>query len=315
MNVRPTRLTRLTRRATLSPPTPADALSHTSVGPDGLPVAIWRGAGGVTLTAHGADGQVTAGTALGDPGLSWPDLLQPLPGGSWLLAESRCGWSAVDGAARNGRVFGADGTLLAEECLGDGIVQLAATASGLVWAGHDESGIDGLRREGPVGPVGAVGAAGLVAWDATLTRVFEHDGRRGAVRDVWCLNATADGDMLAWVTGDVALVGVTAQFGESAHPLPAGLAPDGDPVVALLTDGDLVALVRVRAGSPGSAASRTVVDVAGPLPGWQGPVERYELDVDWNEVTAWVGRGPVLHVFEGPRWSTLDLAGLGRGTA
>ena len=68
--------------------------------------------------------------------------VQPMPGGKFLVAGARCRWRR-DGPDRNGVLYDADGQVVAEGVLGDGIGHVLATSDGQVWIGYFDEGIYG----------------------------------------------------------------------------------------------------------------------------------------------------------------------------
>jgi hypothetical protein len=70
---------------------------------------------------------------LGDVPLAHP-LLQPLPSGTVILVGAQCRRFQDGSAEQNARVYSAEGDLLREFVLGDGLQDLQATASGQIWA-------------------------------------------------------------------------------------------------------------------------------------------------------------------------------------
>ena len=134
------------------PPTrDGDVLACASVGPAGDVVAVWttpEAREAVTSTSVSA-----AGTSFPDPAAArpvaaritvhTPDLaavmriadltlaritVQPMPGGRFLVAGARCRWRP-DGPDCNAVLYDADGQVVSEHVLGDGIGHVLATST------------------------------------------------------------------------------------------------------------------------------------------------------------------------------------------
>lgn len=101
--------------------------------------------------------------------------VQPLPGGSILLVGHRCHWRP-EGADRNAVVYGADGGVLAEEVLGDGVGDVLADTAGHVWAGYSDEGIYGNYGWGRSDSAEPLGSHGLVRWAPDLRSRWRHPG-------------------------------------------------------------------------------------------------------------------------------------------
>jgi hypothetical protein len=63
--------------------------------------------------------------------------VQPLPGGRWLLVESRLGKDR----APNADIFDEQGNLLSSILVGDGIEHVQATSAGEIWVGYFDEGV------------------------------------------------------------------------------------------------------------------------------------------------------------------------------
>jgi hypothetical protein len=135
-----------------------DVLVCASVGPAGEVVAVWTtpdSAAAVTSATVSA-----AGASFPDPSAARPvpahitvhapDLVavtqiqdlalahitvQPMPEGRFLVAGARCRWRP-EGPDRNAMLYGADGQVVSEHVLGDGIGHVLATSAGQVWVGY-----------------------------------------------------------------------------------------------------------------------------------------------------------------------------------
>jgi hypothetical protein len=142
-----------------------DVLVCASVGPAGEVVAVWTtpegreavtaatvSAAGASFPDPGAARPVTARITMHTPDLAAvtriEDLtlahitVQPMPGG-----QVPGGRGPVPVAARrpdrNAVLYDADGQVLSEHVLGDGIAHLLTTSTGQVWAGYFDEGIYG----------------------------------------------------------------------------------------------------------------------------------------------------------------------------
>jgi hypothetical protein len=142
-----------------------DVLVCASIGPVGEAVAVWTAPEGLealtstTVSAAGARfpdsaaarpvaARITVHTPnlasvipIADLGLAHITV-QPMPGGQFLVAGARCRWRR-DGPDRNGVLYDANGQVVAERVLGDGIGHVLATSSGQVWIGYFDEGIYG----------------------------------------------------------------------------------------------------------------------------------------------------------------------------
>jgi hypothetical protein len=167
-----------------------DVLICASVGPAGEVVAVWTapdGLGPVTSAAVSA-----AGACFPDPAAGRPvearitvhapepaavtriaDLalghitVQPIPGGKFLVAGARCRWRR-DGPDRNGVLYDADGQVVSEGVLGDGLGQVLAGSDGQVWIGYFDEGICGNYGRGQADTNEPVGAYGIVRFSPGL---------------------------------------------------------------------------------------------------------------------------------------------------
>jgi len=135
-----------------------DILICASVGPAGEVVAVWTtpqdreavtsatlSAGGASFPDPGAARPVAARITVHTPDLAAvtqiQDLalahvtVQPMPGDRFLLVGARCRWRP-EGPDRNAVLYGADGQVVSEHVLGDGIGHVLATRTGEVWVGY-----------------------------------------------------------------------------------------------------------------------------------------------------------------------------------
>ncbi len=231
--------------------------------------------------------------------LAYPRV-QTLPGGRVLVVGVRCRWRP-DGPERNAVVYDADGQVLVERTLGDGIEHVMATADRHVWVGYFDEGVYGNFGWGGPGPT-PVGAPGLVRFSPELEPDWafpsHSDHPWGAIDDCYALNV--DGDAVwACYYSDFPLVRIHAgavtwwhnQIASGARALMVahawvalygGYGPERDRLVLARLDADHLRPV---------AEYRVVRPDGLPMP----------------DDTAVYGRGPDLHLFTGRDWYQLNL--------
>jgi hypothetical protein len=174
-----------------------DVLACASVGPADEVVAVWTtpeylgpvtaatvSAGGARFpdpaTARPVEARITvhapelaAVTPIAD--LALPHItVQPMPGGRFLVAGARCRWRG-DVPDRNGVLYDADGQVVSEHVLGDGIGHLLATSTGQVWIGYFDEGIYGNYGWGRADTEEPVGAYGIVRFSRGLAPAEDSD--------------------------------------------------------------------------------------------------------------------------------------------
>jgi hypothetical protein len=123
---------------------------------------------------------------------------QPMPGGKILIVGARSAWRA-DGPDRNAVLCDAQGRVLAEEVLGDGIGHVQATSAGEVWVGYTDEGVYGNYGWG-IGGEQPMGWTGIVRFSSRLQPswrypVDDRDDLAGPVSHCYALNVT---DAAAW---------------------------------------------------------------------------------------------------------------------
>jgi hypothetical protein len=317
----------VTHHATLTPATDGDVLVTASIGPGGEAVAVWSSADGeraltanttqpgwatfpnaratqptpARVTRHGGSDPVRV-VELGDLALAHVTV-QSLPHGRVLVVGLRCHWRAESGAERNAAVHDADGRLVVEQTLGDGIEHVLTTAGGAVWVGYFDEGVFGNYGWGGTSSPEPVGAAGLIRFTADLQVDwrFPYEGHPwGTIADCYALNVDGetawtcyytnfplvridDNVMTGWrntlASGVKAIV-----VGERKVGLFGGYGADRDRLlVASLGESGLTALGEYRLVQPDGS----------PLP-----------------AARIVARGPDLHLLAGPQWYRLSLADL-----
>ena len=199
-----------------------DVLVCASVGPAGEVVAVWT-----TPEAREAVTSATvsaAGASFPDPSAARPvpahitvhapDLVavtpiqdlalahitvQPMPEGRFLVAGARCRWRP-EGPDRNAMLYGADGQVVSEHVLGDGIGHVLATSAGQVWVGYFDEGIYGNYGWGRADTEEPVGAYGIVRFSPGLEPAWHYPkytevGPWDAISDCYALNVD---DSCAW---------------------------------------------------------------------------------------------------------------------
>jgi hypothetical protein len=199
-----------------------DVLICASVGPAGEVVAVWTtpqdreavtsatvSAGGASFPDAGAARPVAARITVHTPDLAAvtqiQDLalahvtVQPMPGDRFLLVGARCRWRP-EGPDRNAVLYGADGQVVSEHVLGDGIGHVLATRTGEVWAGYFDEGIYGNYGWGRAETEEPVGAYGIVRFSPGLAPAwhfpkYTEDGPWDAISDCYALNVD---DSRAW---------------------------------------------------------------------------------------------------------------------
>ncbi|OLF07059.1 hypothetical protein BU204_35890 [Actinophytocola xanthii] len=205
------------------------------------------------VTVHTPDMAVAA--RISGLSLAFPDV-QPLPDGHVMVVGARCRWRP-DGPDRNAVVYDADGSVLAEHTLGDGIEHVQTTRRGETWVGYFDEGVYGNFGWGEPGSDPPLGACGLARFSAALTQEwrFSEDaaGAWGGISDCYALNV--DGDT-AWACYymDFPIVRIqndtvtgwhngiegarTLAVAGSRIALFGGYGPDHDRLVVGVLDGD-----------------------------------------------------------------------------
>jgi len=210
------------RHATFTASDPGDVLVRASVGPDGQAVALWtspeeRSALSATTTQPGwasfpdpqASRPVTARVTLhrAAPAVTSVEIaelplahptVQVLPDGHILLVGARCRWRP-DGPDRNAIIYDADGQVIIEATIGDGVEHVLVSRSGHIWVGYFDEGVYGNYGWGDAGAPAPLGATGLMRFTSNLEADWRYpaDAQNawGAISDCYALNV--DGDT-AW---------------------------------------------------------------------------------------------------------------------
>jgi hypothetical protein len=295
-----------------------------SVGPAREVVAVWTAADG--LEAVTSRTVSAGGASFPDPGAARPvaaritvhtpelaavtpiaDLtlaritVQPMPGGRFLAAGARCRWRR-DGPDRNAVLYDADGQVVSEHVLGEGIGHVLAASTGEVWAGYFDEGIYGNYGWGRPDTQEPIGAYGIVRFSPGLEPAWHYPkytevGLWDAVSDCYALNVDDTGAWACYysdfpvvricdsaVTGwhnDVKSASALAVAGSRAE-LFGGYGPDYD----------RLALTELGADRAQPAGEYRVV-----LPGGE-PIPAG---------TQIIGRGSRLHFLTGTGWYQLGM--------
>ena len=300
-----------------------DVLVCASVGPADELVGVWTApedrqavtattvsAGGVSFPEPYAARPVAARITVHTPGLASvtpiADLalayitVQPMPGERFLVIGARCRWRRDD-PDRNAVLYDADGHIVGEYVLGDGITHVQATAAGEVWAGYFDEGIYGSYGWGRADSDDPVGASGIVRFSPALEPVwrYPHHSQTGqeAISDCSALNV--DGTS-AWACYDPGYPVVRIRDDMvTSWPNPGGgawaLAVAGSRVALATGSGlqhDLISVTQLGTGAEPVTGHRLV------LPGGQRLPSGVQV----------IGRGPRLHYLTGTDWYHLDIA-------
>ncbi|GAA1023034.1 hypothetical protein Aple_096240 [Acrocarpospora pleiomorpha] len=227
--------------------------------------------------------------------------VQPLPGGDVLLVGARC--RLRDGVAEsNAAKYTADGELVREGILGDGIEDVQTTPSGEIWVSYFDEGVFGNFGWGAPGGLDPIGHPGLIRFtpDFGIAWRYPYKSKFGVITDCYALNVTGEeawacyytdfpivrvqaGTITGWtneVNGAHALV-----VADGRAALIGGYGEDRHRVVAGAIEGE--------AFSPHRPA-RLVMPDGRPVP----------------REAAVMGRGSELHVVAGQSWLKLDLDSL-----
>lgn len=297
-----------------------------SVGPDGQVVALWTTARDVpavraTTTQPGwatfpdprASRPVAARVSIHGPkpvaAVELADFrlahvtVQPLSEGRILVVAARARWRP-EGPDRNAVVYDADGSVVAEETLGDGIEHVFTTGSDRVWVGYFDEGVYGNYGWGGSDAPAPMGRYGLVRFSPDLRPEWHfpsHVARPwGAISDCYALNVAGE---TAWTCYYTGFPVVRVHDGAVT-----GWRNDVTGARALAVEGSRIALL----GGHGPDRDRLTVGVLGG--------DRFHVTGQYRVVlpdgghlppsAQAVGRGPDLHVLTDDDWYRLDLEGI-----
>ena len=196
----------------------------------------------------------------------------------------------------------ADGQVVSESVLGDGIRHVLATSNGQVWIGYFDEGIYGNYGWGQANTDEPVGAAGIVRFSPRLAPAWHYPrytevGPWDAISDCYALNVD---DMGAWACYDsdfpVVRIRDDAVTGWHNDITGASALAVAGSRVALFggygPDHDRLALTELSADRAQPAGQYRVVLPGGePLPAG----------------TQVIGRGSRLHFLTGTRWYQLGM--------
>lgn len=301
---------------------PGDVRVSASVGPDGELLALWSTAedqpaltstttrpGSAAFPDPRAPRPVTARvtvhapqpvsvTTLSGLPLAHPTL-QPLPHGRILIVGARARWRP-DGPDRNAHIYETDGSVLAEETLGDGIEHVFTTGTGHVWVGYFDEGVYGNYGWGEPESPPPLGACGLARFSPDLQpdwRYPSDDSPWGSISDCYALNV--DGET-AWASYHTDFPIVRVDEGALTgwdNPVtgPTALAVD-DTRVALY-GGHGPYRDRLVVGSLSGDRLHTAGQYRIVLPDGQRLPENPHV----------IGRGPDLHILTDNDWYRLSL--------
>ncbi|WP_329565661.1 hypothetical protein [Streptomyces sp. NBC_01361] len=300
-----------------------------SVGPDGQVIALWSkprdvaGLSATTTSPGGAtfpepratkavDARVTVHTphltaSVELPGLQLAHVtVQPLPGARVLVVGARARWRP-EGADRNAIVYDADGRVVAEATLGDGISHVFATHTGDIWVGYFDEGVYGNLGWGNPGTPAPMGQYGLIRFSSDLETQWHFPSHTsepwGAISDCYALNIDGDAAWACYYT-DFPIVRIRDGVVTSWHNSVAG-------ATALAVEDSRVALLggygphhdRLSVGTLDSEELRVTAEYRIVLPNGD-PLPQY---------TQVIGRGPDLHVLSGNDWYRLSLRDIPHG--
>jgi hypothetical protein len=145
---------------------------------------------------------------LADLKLAFP-VIQTLPKGKVLLASSRCHrWQ--DGSFElNAKIYGRDGDLCTEFCLGDGLEHVQTDLQGRIWAGYTDEGIYGNYGWG----FDPIGVLGLVCFDGHGNKIWEYTGPANypPISDCYALNCTEEAVWICYYT-DFPIMRIDPEF-------------------------------------------------------------------------------------------------------
>jgi hypothetical protein len=227
--------------------------------------------------------------------------VQPMPGDRFLVAGARCRWRP-EGPDRNAVLYGADGQVVSEHVLGDGIAHVLATSTGQVWAGYFDEGIYGNYGWGRADSEEPVGAYGIVRFSPGLEAAWHYPkytevGLWDAVSDCYALNVD---DTCTWACyySDFAVVRIHDGIVTGWHNDIKGasaLAVAGSRVALFGgygPDRDRLALTELTADRAEPACEYRIV-----LPDGQS----------LRSGTQVIGRGSCLHFLARTSWYQLDV--------
>ncbi len=253
---------RLTLAGELQAPAGHGTLVSVGMGPDG-PAAVWSSPSGAAdilrrestrdgasyaatrtatspsavLVRHAADGSLLPDVTVVDRFPVAHPLVQPLPGGGYLVVGARCRWS--DGAPeQNALAYSGDGVIERTGTLGDGVEHLQVDDEGNIWAGYSDEGVLGSFGWNGPGPL-PLGAPGLVRWSPRFDKQWTFGSDDVWIDACYALNVSGD-TVLACPYADFPVLRIRhGEIGVSTTGAdgPYGIVASGD-VVALIGNYD-----------------------------------------------------------------------------
>ncbi|MEV6287328.1 hypothetical protein [Kribbella sp. NPDC051770] len=311
---------RLTLAGVLQAPAGHGTLVAVGMGPDG-PAAVWSSPSGAAdilgrqtspdgasypatrtatspsavLVRHAADGSVLPVVTVVDRFPLAHPLVQPMPGGGYLVVGARCRWT--DGTPEhNAFVYSADGTVERTGTLGDGVEHLQLDGEGRIWAGYSDEGVFGAFGWNGPGPR-PLGAAGIVQWSGRFEKQWESPPDDVWIDACYALNVSGDA-VLACTYADFPVLRIRRGEVEvstaGAHG-PNGIVSSGDSV-GLIGSYDDPGHVLVGRLAEGRLESPRTWSLSMPDGSAVPPVRV-------------ICRGPVANFFVGTSWLRFTLAG------
>jgi hypothetical protein len=199
-------------------------------------------------------------------------------------------------------LYDADGQVVSEHVLGDGIAHVLATSTGQVWVGYFDEGIYGNYGWGLGDGPEPVGAYGIVRFSSHLQPAWHYPkytevGPWDAINDCYALNVD---DTSTWACYDSDFPVVRIRDGTVT-----GWHNDIRGVSALAVAGSRVALFG------GYGPDRDRLALAELSAGRAGPTGEYRVVLPDGEPfpqgTRVIGRGSCLHFLTGASWCRLDV--------
>lgn len=215
-----------------------------------------------------------------------------MPGDALLLVGGRAAYRQGK-PEHNAHLYGADDRLARTACVGDGVQNVATTASGAIWIGYFDEGVIGNY-----GWSTPIGAPGLNRFDESLSLVWSHP-HPGEIVDCYALTITGEDCAICpyvdWPIQRFSLQGRAESWRNTSATGAHALVCSGP--AAALVGGYRDQRHRVVAGAltgelfrPAAATGLLTLEDE-PLP----------------DDAFLCGRDGVLHAFAAGRWFTLEL--------
>ncbi len=321
MSARPVRPLAMALQQEVPPPVEGDVALSFSLSPAGEAVILWASAldaarlrGRDPRKGGGSPRRILASPAVvrvtidvaGSPQArrvrSLPDVrpcfpsAHAMPGDALLLVGARAAYRS-GAPEHNAHLYGADDRLVRAACVGDGVQNVATTASGAIWIGYFDEGVFGNYGWGEPG-IDPVGAPGLNRFDEALALVWSHP-RPGEIVDCYALTITGEDCAICpyvdWPIQRISLQGRAESWRNTA----------ATGARALVCSGPAAALV-------GGYSDERHRVIAGALAGEQfrpaAATGLLTLEEEPTPIaTSLCGRDGVLHAFGAGGWYTLEL--------